>query len=87
MKIDYPKKWFLRSAEIEGTAEIGAGGAVWKSPIRRLADGWVESFAHGWSAESVRPEIPTELGQSRPGRLKTPLQMRFEHLELGLNDW
>lgn len=25
MKIEYPKEWFVRSAEIEGDAEVGAG--------------------------------------------------------------
>jgi len=25
MKLEYPKEWFERSAEIEGTSEVGAG--------------------------------------------------------------
>jgi len=29
MKLDYPKEWFLRSAEIEGDSEIGAGTPPW----------------------------------------------------------
>ena len=28
MKLEYPKKWFERSAEIEGTSEVGAGCPV-----------------------------------------------------------
>ncbi len=29
MKLNYPKDWFLKSAEIEGDAEIGAGVPPW----------------------------------------------------------
>lgn len=29
MKLNYPKEWFLRSAEIEGDSEIGAGTPPW----------------------------------------------------------
>jgi len=68
MKLEYPKEWFLRSADIEGEAEIGAGIPSWnpKTPTTsethsasRIAFGrFVELWRRnkGWNPERLADE-------------------------------
>ena len=68
MKLEYPKEWFLRSADIEGAAEIGAGIPHWDTdastcgvnhPASRIAFGrFVELWRRnkGWNSEKLAEE-------------------------------
>lgn len=68
MKLEYPKEWFLRSADIEGEAEIGAGIPPWNTiapivgrihPASRIAFGrFVELWRRnkGWNCEKLAKE-------------------------------
>lgn len=68
MKLEYPKEWFLRSADIEGEAEIGAGSPPLSTnsstvgsnhPASRIAFGrFVELWRRnkGWNPERLADE-------------------------------
>lgn len=67
MKLEYPKEWFLRSAEIEGEAEIGAGMPHYSNQetstpsqsASRIAFGrFVELWRRnkGWNSERLAEE-------------------------------
>lgn len=68
MKLEYPKEWFLRSAAIEGEAEVGAGMPPWTQPAphaggsaaaSRIAFGrFVELWRRhrGWNVEKLAEE-------------------------------
>lgn len=71
MKLEYPKEWFERSAEIEGIAEVGAGVPPTHSTIEphttdkvtaldtRIAFGQFVSLwrrNNGWNAEKLAAE-------------------------------
>ena len=68
MKLEYPKEWFLRSADIEGAAEIGVGIPTWNTdastrgvnhPASRIAFGrFVELWRRnkGWNSEKLAEE-------------------------------
>lgn len=67
MKLEYPKEWFERSAELEGDAEVGAGllpadlprGVKTNFPETRIALGqFVDLWRRkqGWNAEKLAAE-------------------------------
>ena len=68
MKLEYPKEWFLQSADIEGEDEIGAGIPLWNTdsatccgnhPASRIAFGrFVELWRRnkGWNPEKLAEE-------------------------------
>lgn len=71
MKLEYPKEWFERSAEIEGDAEVGAGVLPTRRTIEphtidkttaldtRIAFGQFVSLwrrNNGWNAEKLAEE-------------------------------
>ncbi len=71
MKIEYPKEWFVRSAEIEGDTEVGAGIPPTHSTTERPSDDKISAIDtrialgqfvelwrrnKGWNAEKLAQE-------------------------------
>jgi hypothetical protein len=83
MKIHYPKEWFERSAEIEGSAEIGAGCPA--VPCSPPIDAMVNAFL-SWPLPASVCADPCATMQGYPHRRGTNLlaaveaRQMFEHV-------
>jgi HTH-type transcriptional regulator, competence development regulator len=79
MKFDVPKEWFVKSAEIEGDSEVGAGHSPFLAPLEeekllgadlatemRLAFGrFVELMRrrHGWTIQRLAEHADVDIGE------------------------